>query len=238
METVKIFRSYRDAMKVLAVTSKEQAYDYIAAVLDYGLDGIEPELEGAAAGMFLLTKPNLDVSIKKVEGNAAGGSKPKVTGKSPSSQEQVTIKSPSSQPQVTGKSKQVEEGSRKKEVGSRIKEVGDNPQKPPQGAAGADFEAFWQAYPNKTGKQAAEKEWSRLKPDAELTKALLQAVEYQKSWDRWQRGYIPNPSTWLHQQRWLDERPAEYANGKNVYPGQPPSEEDLEFAALMEGRHG
>lgn len=205
METVKIFRSYRDAMKVLAAASKEEAYDYIEAVLDYGLDGIEPELEGAAAGMFLLTKPNLDASIKKLEGNAAGGRKSEVTGKSPSSQEQVT-----------GKSKQVEEGRRKKEEGSRIKEVGDNPQKPPQGAAGAGFEAFWQAYPNKTGKQAAEKEWSRLKPDAELTKALLQAVEYQKSWDRWQRGFIPNPSTWLHQQRWLDERPAEYANGGNA----------------------
>lgn len=208
METVKIFRSYRDAMKVLAAASKEEAYDYIEAVLDYGLDGIEPELEGAAAGMFLLTKPNLDVSIKKAENGSAGGSKPKANESKP----QANVKQNESKPKANESKSEAEEGRRKKEEGSRIKEVGDNPPKPPQGAAGAGFEAFWQAYPNKTGKQAAEKEWSRLKPDAELTKALLQAVEYQKSWDRWQRGYIPNPSTWLHQQRWLDERPAEYAN--------------------------
>jgi len=34
---------------------------------------------------------------------------------------------------------------------------------------------------------------------------LLQAIEIQKDSEKWQKGYIPNPSTWLNQGRWEDE---------------------------------
>ena len=76
---------------------------------------------------------------------------------------------------------------------------------PPKG-----FDAFWLAYPKKVGKQAALKAWSKLKPDAELTQTILQAVEYQRKSAQWKRDggqYIPNPATWLNQGRWEDELP-------------------------------
>ena len=45
---------------------------FLMAILDYGLDGTEPELSGAAAAMWMLTKPNLDASIKKADAGAKG----------------------------------------------------------------------------------------------------------------------------------------------------------------------
>ena len=82
-ETVKIFRSYRDAAAAVAASDPadpgrgiESAYRFLMAILDYGLDGTEPELAGAAAAMWMLTKPNLDASIKKADAGAKGGSTP------------------------------------------------------------------------------------------------------------------------------------------------------------------
>ena len=208
METVKVFRSYRDAARRLEkAISEAAAYQYLMAILDYGLDGIEPSPDTIAGAMFANVKPTMDVSIKKAENGAKGGSKPK----------------------ANVSKCEAEEGRRKKEVGSRIQEVEDTPQKPPLGER---FDRFWASYPNKTGKQAALKTWSKLKPSAELTESILAAVEYQKTWDRWTKDggrYIPNPATWLNQGRWEDEPPDSAAHtaptdGENYLMGINPDE--------------
>ena len=87
-ETVKIFRSYRDAAAAVAASDPadpgrgiESAYRFLMAILDYGLDGTEPELSGAAAAMWMLTKPNLDASIKKAEVHLPQISKPQAKRK-------------------------------------------------------------------------------------------------------------------------------------------------------------
>lgn len=215
METVKVFRSYRDAARRLEkAISEAAAYQYLMAILDYGLDGIEPSTDTIAGAMFANVKPTMDVSIKKAENGAKGGSKPKANG---------------SKPKANGSKCEAEEGRRKKEVGSRIQEVEDTPQKSPLGER---FDRFWAIYPNKTGKQAALKTWSKLKPSAELTESILAAVEYQKTWDRWTKDggrYIPNPATWLNQGRWEDEPPDSTAHtaptdGENYLMGINPDE--------------
>lgn len=94
----------------------------------------------------------------------------------------------------------------------------NTPHTPQRGEA---FEKFWTEYPKKVGKQAAYKAWSRLKPNKELTQAILTAVESQKGADTWQKEngrFIPNPATWLNQGRWEDEpvsisQPAEIDEG-------------------------
>lgn len=69
---------------------------------------------------------------------------------------------------------------------------------------GPTFEDFWRAYPSKVGKGAAAKVW--LKALAKVTSGeILRAVEAQKTTDRWLKGYVPNPATWLNQERWADE---------------------------------
>src|SRR5690606_23860104 len=81
------------------------------------------------------------------------------------------------------------------------------------------FEKFWAAYPRRKSRGAALKAWTKLKPDAELTQQILDAIERQKEWrekaekynakaPKSQQLFIPHwkhPSTWLNQQCWLDE---------------------------------
>lgn len=70
------------------------------------------------------------------------------------------------------------------------------------------FDEFWAAYPKKVGKGEARKSWRKIKPDAELHRKILAAVEEAKRSEQWTREhgqYIPNPATWLNQSRWEDE---------------------------------
>ena|GEM_PF-3510650 len=73
------------------------------------------------------------------------------------------------------------------------------------------FMEFWEAYPRKAGKRAAEEAWRKLKPNEALLVEILSAIETAKRSRQWQRDdgqYIPNPVTWLNQRRWEDETPA------------------------------
>ena len=70
------------------------------------------------------------------------------------------------------------------------------------------FDEFWQSYPRKVGKKAAQNAWKRLKPNAALRIKIMEALQEQKASQRWQKEegrYIPNPATWLHQERWEDQ---------------------------------
>ncbi len=93
---------------------------------------------------------------------------------------------------------------------SKDKHSIQSPQKPPVGAdvTAERFDAFWNAYPKKVGKGAAEKSFKKLKPSGELLQKMLEAIERQRQSDQWRRDngqYIPNPATWLNQSRWDDE---------------------------------
>ena len=122
-------------------------------------------------------------------------------------------------------------GSRKKLRGSPAENCGDNniennqreqnPQKAPQGGrrerkkSGPKdtaewkperFSGFWEYYPRHTSKQAAIKAWDTLRPSDELIDRIAEALRRQKATDEWTRGIgIPYASTYLNQQRWLDE---------------------------------
>lgn len=70
------------------------------------------------------------------------------------------------------------------------------------------FDEFWKAYPRKVGKGKARESWKRLKPTPEMLSRMLSTLRWQTVSDRWQREsgrFIPNPATWLNQERWLDE---------------------------------
>lgn len=70
------------------------------------------------------------------------------------------------------------------------------------------FNEFWQVYPKKIGKGAAEKAYKRVHPDQQLHERMLNAVYDAKQSRQWRTDngrYIPNPATWLNQRRWEDE---------------------------------
>jgi len=70
------------------------------------------------------------------------------------------------------------------------------------------FAEFWQAYPRKEAKAAAEKAWAKV--PADLHAAIMAAVGKHKKSDQWTKdggAFIPHPATWLNQRRWEDEVP-------------------------------
>lgn len=99
--------------------------------------------------------------------------------------------------------------------------VGDNPTLNPTDnpPVKADFDRFWDAYPRKTGKKAAQKSWDKAtdKPDID---AILASIDRQKASDQWTKDggqYIPHPATWLNQGRW-DDQPMMPSNRTPVAP--------------------
>ena len=68
------------------------------------------------------------------------------------------------------------------------------------------FDQFWNAYPKKVGKESARKSWNKIRPNLQ---DVLKALAWQKESKQWfEKGgqFIPNPSTYLNQHRWLDEQ--------------------------------
>lgn len=186
---LKFLRSYYEAAKQLAAVSPEEALNYLMAIMEYGFDDVEPDVGGIAGAMFTLVKPNVEKTLKMSDGGAKGGSLSEGYGKGIESLSQQEV------------------GSRKKEVGSR-----NNTPLPPKGAAKREkeqqFELFWSKYPKKVAKSSAKKAFEKVSAPLET---LLTAIERQKCSEQWSKDngqYIPNPATWLNQERWNDELPS------------------------------
>lgn len=79
--------------------------------------------------------------------------------------------------------------------------------------APAGFDAFWQAYPHKVGKQTARKAFRNagLVPLTALVSAVQDYIRTKPPDRQW-----CNPATWLNQERWLDQParagPVDYAD--------------------------
>jgi hypothetical protein len=69
------------------------------------------------------------------------------------------------------------------------------------------FESFWQAYPKKTGKGAARKAWEKARPDIQQVQAALSWQVESEAWTKEHGQFIPNPATYINQERWTDEPP-------------------------------
>lgn len=70
------------------------------------------------------------------------------------------------------------------------------------------FERFWSAYPKKVGKGAALRVFEKVCITDELLNGILDAVQKQSMTYQWKTEngrFIPNPATWLGEERWKDE---------------------------------
>ena len=66
------------------------------------------------------------------------------------------------------------------------------------------FNLFWEAYPKKEDKKVAKLRFLNL--DEKIYPKIMKAIEIQKKTKQWQtKDFIPQPSTWLNQERWEDE---------------------------------
>ena len=69
-------------------------------------------------------------------------------------------------------------------------------------ASSAEFDQFWNCYPKKVGRGAAEKAW--LKAIAVTTAEEITRVVQAYPWGD-DKQFIPHPATWLNQRRWQDD---------------------------------
>ena len=82
------------------------------------------------------------------------------------------------------------------------------------------FGEFWAAYPNRKGKQEAEKAWRKRRLDDRCDELLAHVRMMVANDDDWRRGYVPMGSTYLNQARWEDvpKRPPD--SGPHVPPSR------------------
>jgi len=73
----------------------------------------------------------------------------------------------------------------------------------------ASFDIFWEEiYPRKEGKIAAEKKWKSLRLGALDLIPISKWIDRAILSEQWQETrFIPHPSTFLNQKRWVDSDP-------------------------------
>lgn len=95
----------------------------------------------------------------------------------------------------------------KRTESKRTQNLEENPEPRLQRVADVLFEEFWRLYPRKKAKDDARRAWDKRRPDADLLRVMLSALQQQIQSPDWQkeRGrYIPYPATWLHRGQWTD----------------------------------
>ncbi len=76
------------------------------------------------------------------------------------------------------------------------------------------FEEFWEAYPKKVGKKPCAVKWKARQLDRLADQIIENVRDRIKGDDQWLRGYVPNPLTFINQDRWDDPIQKESAGEK------------------------
>lgn len=211
------YRSFYEAIKELTPEEQVKAY---TAVMEYALNG-ENACESNTAKMVLtFVKPQIDKNNQRYKNGNKGGR----TKQEPNKNQNETKQEPKRQNQEPNDNVNVNDNvndndnvnnplyppKRGRQVENLTVKTARGAGKPVDHSTTLDegFSEFWKAYPKKSGKGAAETAWRKIKPNRELRKVMILAVEKAKRSAQWTKDngqYIPNPATWLNQKRWEDE---------------------------------
>lgn len=197
-EYVKLWVSYRTYFEPY---DAEQIGNIVLAMLDYKEYGQEPHFDGEERFVWPAIRREIDTSSDAQEKQAKanqengrkGGRPPKPEAFSESEEKRKNPLGFSENEKSHGKGKGKGKGYGQGESNARARD--------------AEFETFWAEYPKKVGKAAARKAFEKVIVPLET---LVDAVKSQKCSDQWTRDegrFIPNPATWLNQERWGDVLP-------------------------------
>ena len=79
------------------------------------------------------------------------------------------------------------------------------------------FNQFWAVYPKKVDKKGSFRAFKNIPRLKEVFPGILQALEVQKQSAQWTKDhgqFIPNPTTYIHQERWLTVSEADEVQSK------------------------
>ena len=114
-DSVLFYRSFFEAIRTLPDDEQLKAYRYI---IEYGLDGNEPEGNTASYGMFLMARPQIDANNRRYQNGAKGG-RPE-TKPEPNDNQSITKQEPNRNQTVTKPEPKEKEKEKEKES---IKEI-------------------------------------------------------------------------------------------------------------------
>lgn len=108
----------------------------------------------------------------------------------------------------------------------------------------AEFWAAWPAGPRKVAKQQALNKWATF-GCANNHEHIRAHVEWLKTQNDWLCGFVPQPVTYLNQQRWLDwvptaapaQKPPDALQTIKQHKGSPMPENVRQRLALLRGAH-
>jgi uncharacterized protein YdaU (DUF1376 family) len=76
------------------------------------------------------------------------------------------------------------------------------------------FEEFWQTYPKKAGKKPCSAKWKARRLDRLADQIIKNVRDRIEGDSQWLRGFVPNPLTFINQDRWDDPIQKETAGEK------------------------
>lgn len=192
MKYLKVFTDFEEAIEPI---NDAEAGRLFRAMLKYARTGETPQFSGNERYVWPTAKLHIDREAAFCEKQRRNASKPNEAKRS---QTEPNEAKPS---QISQKDKDKEKDNDKERIDTlTLKGSGISPGESP-------FDAFWRAYPRKTGKGDARNKFAKA-----LTKTtfetIMTALERVKGSAQWQRDggqYIPHPATWLNQERWDDD---------------------------------
>ena len=150
-DSVVFYRSFYEAIRRLPA---EQFKSSALAILEYGLDGKEPETDGIERTVFCMAKPQIDANNRRYENGTKGG-RPKTKPNQTETKDNLDETKP--------------EPKEKEKEKDNVK-VKDN-------KYSCAFEALWAAYPRKKEKANAYKCYNARLADGFSEDELLTAVK-------------------------------------------------------------
>ena len=188
------FNAYHSYLKSVEPLNDAERGRLFTALLTYSSTGAEPELHGNERFVFPTMRQQIDRDVEQYERKCSINRANGALGCKANGGERY--RTPPERPPNAPQDKDKGEG--------EGEDKGKGKDKDNTSRASA-FDAFWSAYPKKTGKEAARKSFARAKADIGT---MLSALEVQKQSEQWTKDngqFIPNPTTWLNQGRWEDE---------------------------------
>ena len=231
MKTNKGFPIYFDWIERLKDIEPDRAFAIICALSDYSKDGVNPlerfvGAERALVGIMFdqvkraeyISAVNSENGLKSVQRRSTSVQR----AFNERSTDEKIVNHPLNYNNNNSNNNNITEKeiNKEKELPQKPKNDGKIDEKKPS-VMEQRFNQFWAAYPKKVGKAYAEQCFKKLKPTAELTQKMLDAISEQKKSAEWTRDngqFIPHPSTWLNQGRWDDEPITSQDGAADVVP--------------------
>lgn len=192
--------------------SDEEYGRLIRAMQVYSISGEEPELEGVERLFWKRCRNTIDRYNESYEKrntsnaeNGRKGGRPRKQTVSEETQENpnnpMGFSETQNNPSVFEETQKSQTKSKTKSKTNSITPIAPKGAKRPD----AEFEKFWLAYPTKVGRKPARKAFDKTTVPIDTMLSALEKQKRSASWEKDNGQYIPNPTTWLNQERWNDE---------------------------------